>query len=169
VADRSILFCASCGHAVELRLAFGRVRPVCPNCGRVHFQDPKVAAGVLVIQDGKVLLVRRALEPQQGRWSLPAGFVDAEEDPRLAAVRECREETGLEVETTGVLDVFSGREHPAGADIVLIFTAAARGGELQPGDDADAVAFFGLEEMPPLAFQATRRSIETWRRGLRSS
>ena len=126
-----------------------------------------MAAGVLVIQGGKVLLVRRALEPMQGRWSLPAGFVDAEEDPRLAAVRECREETGLEVETTGVLDVFSGREHPAGADIVLVFTAESLGGELRPGDDAEAAAFFGPDEIPPLAFQATRRSIEVWQQRLR--
>ena len=117
---------------------------------------------MLVLQDGKILLVRRALEPQQGRWSLPAGFVDADEDPRLAAERECREETGLEVETTGVLDVFSGREHPQGADIVLVFTAKKVGGTLRPGDDADAVAFFDPAGLPELAFQATGRSIERW-------
>jgi len=162
VGERTVHFCPACGHAVESRLAFGRIRPVCPSCGRIHFDDPKVAAGVLVLQDGKVLLVRRALEPQQGRWSLPAGFVDADEDPRLAAERECREETGLEVETTGVLDVFSGREHPQGADIVLVFTATRVGGTLRPGDDADAVAFFDPDGLPELAFQATRRSIERW-------
>jgi ADP-ribose pyrophosphatase YjhB (NUDIX family) len=138
------------------------MRPVCPSCGRIHFDDPKVAAGVLVLQDGKVLLVRRALEPQQGRWSLPAGFVDADEDPRSAAERECREETGLLVETTGVLDIFSGREHAQGADMVLVFTAKTIGGTLQPGDDADAVAFFEPGGLPELAFQATRRSIERW-------
>ena len=162
MGDRAVHFCPACGHPVELRLAFGQMRPVCPSCGRIHFDDPKVAAGVLVIRDGKVLLVRRALEPQQGRWTLPAGFVDAGEDPRLAAARECNEETGLDVETTGVLDVFSGREHPQGADIVLVFTAMAIGGTLRPGDDADAVDFFGPGELPELAFQATRRSIERW-------
>jgi len=162
MGDRAVHFCPACGHAVELRLAFGRMRPVCPSCGRIHFDDPKVAAGVLVLRDGKVLLVRRALEPQQGRWTLPAGFVDAGEDPRRAAARECYEETGLEVETTGVLDVFSGREHPQGADIVLVFTAKALGGALRPGDDADAVDFFGPRELPELAFQATQRSIERW-------
>jgi len=162
MGERAVSFCPACGHPIEQRLAFGRMRPVCPSCGRIHFDDPKVAAGVLVIRDGKVLLVRRALEPQQGRWTLPAGFVDADEDPRLAAARECNEETGLEVETTGVLDVFSGREHSQGADIVLVFTARALGGTLRPGDDADAVDFFGPGEIPELAFQATRRSIERW-------
>jgi len=162
MGEGAVRFCPACGHPVELHQAFGRMRPVCPSCGRIHFDDPKVAAGVLVLRDGKVLLVRRALEPQQGRWTLPAGFVDAGEDPRRAAARECYEETGLEVETTGVLDVFSGREHPQGADIVLVFTAKALGGALRPGDDADAVDFFGPRELPELAFQATQRSIERW-------
>jgi ADP-ribose pyrophosphatase YjhB (NUDIX family) len=166
MADRTVRFCAACGHSIEERLAFGRLRPVCPDCGWVHFEDPKVAAGVLVVEDGKVLLIRRAIDPQRGRWSLPAGFVDSDEDPRRAAQREALEETGLEVETTGVLDVFSGREHPAGADIILVFTARPRGGELRPGDDADAVGFFGPQELPDLAFEATRRSLEVWRERL---
>ncbi len=144
------------------RAAFGRVRPTCTACGRIHFADPKVAAGVLVTRAGKVLLVRRVMEPQQGSWSLPAGFVDAGEDPRRAAERECREETGLEVEITGIFDLYAGREHPNGADIVLVFTAQATGGDLTPGDDADAVAFFGPDEIPALAFEATRRSIKSW-------
>jgi ADP-ribose pyrophosphatase YjhB (NUDIX family) len=163
MANRTVRFCAECGHSIEERFAFGRTRPACPRCGWIHFEDPKVAAGVLVVQDGKVLLVRRAIEPQQGRWSLPAGFVDADEDPRRAAQREALEETGLEVEATGILDVFSGREHAAGADIILVFTARPSGGELRPGDDADAVGFFGPDELPELAFEATRRALEAWR------
>src|SRR3970040_1301437 len=138
MANRTVRFCAECGHSIEERFAFGRTRPACPRCGWIHFADPKVAAGVLVRPDGKVLLVRRAIEPQQGRWSLPAGFVDADEDPRRAAQREALEETGLEVEATGILDIFSGREHPAGADIVLVFAARPRGGGTWAGRDVRA-------------------------------
>jgi ADP-ribose pyrophosphatase YjhB (NUDIX family) len=166
MADRTVRFCAACGHAVEDRVTFGRTRPVCPRCGWIHFEDPKVAAGVLVEQDGRVLLVRRSIEPQQGKWTLPAGFVDAGEDPRRAAEREALEETGLEVETIGVFDVYSGREHPGGADIVLVFTARPMRGDLRPGDDADGAAFFGPDELPELAFDATRRSLDAWRRRL---
>jgi ADP-ribose pyrophosphatase YjhB (NUDIX family) len=166
VADRTVRYCTACGHSLEVRPAFGRDRPTCPSCGRIHFEDPKVAAGVLVVQQGKVLLVRRSIEPQRGRWSLPAGFVDADEDPRRAAEREALEETGLTVEASNILDVYAGREHPAGADIVLIFLAEPRGGSLRPGDDADDVAFFPPDDLPDLAFQATRRSLETWRRRL---
>jgi ADP-ribose pyrophosphatase YjhB (NUDIX family) len=163
MADRVVRFCTACAHPVEQRLSHGQLRPVCPNCGWIYFEDPKVAAAVLVMQDGKALLVRRSIEPQQGRWSLPAGFVDAGEDPRLAAEREALEETGLQVEASELLDLISGREHSAGADIVLVFVAIPRGGELRPGDDASEVAFFAPDELPELAFEATRRSLEAWR------
>ena len=143
-------------------MSFGRMRPVCSQCGRTHFVDPKVAAGVLVARDGAVLLVQRALEPEQGLWTLPAGFVDAGEDVREAAARECLEETGLEVDVAEVLDIFSGREHAQGADIVIVFRGTILGGTLRPGDDAQAAAFFLPDEIPLLAFEATRQSIERW-------
>lgn len=136
---------------------FGRLRAACPRCGWIHFRDPKVAAAVLIQRSGKVLLVRRVNEPFRGAWSLPAGFVDAGEDPRQAASRECFEETGLEVRVADVLDVVAGAEHERGADIVIVFRADITGGTERPGDDADAVQWFDLSELPPLAFRATER------------
>jgi 8-oxo-dGTP diphosphatase len=110
-----------------------------------------------------VLLVRRVNEPQQGYWSLPAGFVEADEDPKHAAERECLEETGFEVRVTDLLDVISGREHPEGASIIILYQGEIIGGQAKPQDDVDAVAFFGAHEVPPLAFEATRIAIERWR------
>jgi ADP-ribose pyrophosphatase YjhB (NUDIX family) len=151
-----VRYCVQCGAGVERRLLFGEERPACPACGWIFFADPKVAAGVLVEQDGRVLLVRRVNEPGRGLWSFPAGFVNAYEDPARAAERECLEETGLRVETTGLLDVIAGREHERGADIVIVYQARVTGGDLLAGDDADQVEFFGRETLPPLAFRATR-------------
>lgn len=141
---------------MEPRIVFEQTRAVCPSCGFIHFTDPKVAAGVIVEQDGSVLLVRRVNEPMRGLWSFPAGFVDAYEDPLEAARRECLEETGLEVEIDGLMTVVGGREHPGGADIVIIYHATVTGGQLRPGDDADQAAFFNRGDLPPLAFKATR-------------
>ena len=115
-----------------------------------------MAAGVLVEQDGKVVLVRRLYPPAEGRWSIPAGFVNAREDPQAAAIRECLEETGLEVRLTGLAHLVYGREHPRGADILLIYHAEIIGGTLRAGDDADDVNFFSRDSLPPLAFRATR-------------
>lgn len=155
-------YCPSCGHALENRVAFGRVRRFCPACDEIVFREHKVAAGVLVERAGQVLLVRRRMNPGQGLWTLPAGFVDFDEDPAEAAVRECREETGLEVEIAGLLDVAAGREHEGGADIVIVYYARLVGGKEQPADDADQVAFFAPDKLPPLAFQATQVVIDKW-------
>ncbi len=155
-----IRFCPQCGIRTELQERFGELRPVCPNCGWIHFDDPKVAAAVLVVDDtGRVLLTRRVNPPHQGSWTLPAGFVNAGEDPARAAARECLEETGLVVEITGLLDVIAGKEHDRGADFIIVYSARVTGGRLQAGDDADRAAFFDPNALPPLAFETTRRAL----------
>jgi 8-oxo-dGTP diphosphatase len=156
VVNRLIRFCPYCGVAVETRLIFGKERQVCPDCGWVNYADPKVAVAVLIEQDGKVLLTRRVNEPLSGLWTLPAGFMDAYEDPQRAAERECLEETGLQVEITGLVGILAGREHPRGSDILIVYRAKVVGGNLAPGDDADQVHFFLRDQLPPLAFKSTR-------------
>lgn len=112
---------------------------------------------MLVLRDHEVLLVRRVMEPYIGLWSIPAGFVNAYEDPQAAATRECLEETGLSVNNLELFDVLTGREHPRGADILLVYRAELVSGELAPADDADAAGWFDLEALPPLAFETTRK------------
>lgn len=148
-------YCLRCGKPLALAERFGRLRPACSACGWVYFADPKVAAAALIIQDGRVLLVRRANDPQRGLWTLPAGFVDAGEDPIDAVLRECREETGLETRVTGLLDVLHGQEHPRGAHILIVYKVEIMGGVLRPGDDVDEAGFFSLQELPSLAFKTT--------------
>lgn len=162
------LHCLRCGTRMEESPSYGRPRPVCPACGYVHFDDPKVAAAALVEHQGKILLVRRVYEPEQGKWSLPAGFVDAGEDPQQAAVRECLEETGLRVRVLGLLDVIYGREHPRGASIVIVYRAEVESGTLVAGDDAGEVGLFAASALPPLAFRATQQAVERWAEARRS-
>jgi ADP-ribose pyrophosphatase YjhB (NUDIX family) len=156
LSERLIRYCPYCGVPVDRRILFGADRAVCPQCGWIHFEDPKVAAGVLVEQDGKILLVQRNNEPSRGLWTFPAGFINAHEDPAEAAARECLEETGLQVLVTGLAALVSGREHPRGADFVLVYFARITGGQLIPGDDAEQAVFFPRNALPPLAFRATR-------------
>ncbi len=166
-------YCPTCGHALQDRRAFGRVRRYCATCDQIIFHEHKIAAGVLVEprhRDGtergnqrQVLLVRRRLQPRQGTWTFPAGFVDFDENPAQAAVRECLEETGLEVEITSLLDVIAGREHEHGADILIIYCGRWIDGELRAADDVDRAAFFPLDSLPPLAFRATQIALDKWR------
>lgn len=141
-------FCASCGGRLD------DVR-VCTGCGRTAYRDPKVGVGAVVLDDeGRLLLVKRGIPPQKGLWSLPAGFVDADEDPRAAAAREAHEETGLLVQVGDVVDVWAGGG--GRASFFLAFRATVTGGALQAGDDADEAAFFSLDALPELAFDSTK-------------
>jgi len=158
--ESQIKFCPRCGTAVIREERFGKVHPVCPQCEWIHFNDPKVAAAVLIEQDGHVLLVRRNNEPYRGLWTLPAGFIDAGEDPARAAERECLEETGLTVCVTGVLDVIPGKEHERGADFIVAYLGKIISGTLSPGDDADAADWFTYDSLPPLAFDATKKILK---------
>lgn len=162
MANTEYNYCPHCATQLNLEERFGKLRPVCPACGWIHFVDPKVAAAVLVIQDGRVLLVRRVNEPFRGLWTLPAGFVNGGEDPAQAAERECLEETGLSVRVTRVYDIVSGREHPRGADFVIIYQAEVLGGELRADDDTDAVEWFDRSCLPPLAFLATQKVLKSF-------
>jgi ADP-ribose pyrophosphatase YjhB (NUDIX family) len=154
-----IAFCPRCGAALVTREVDGRPRRACPNCGYVHFTDPKVGVGVLVIEAGRVLLVQRAVSPERGKWSLPAGYLDQGEDPRATAVREALEESGLTVAIEGLLDVYHNPPGRGGASIFILYRARRLAGEPVAGDDADDARFFPLDALPDLAFPSTRAAI----------
>ncbi len=144
--------CLACGAAMRLPDA-PRPVPVCTGCGRLHHLDPKVGVGAVVRDDaGRVLLVRRGVPPARGLWALPAGYVDADEDPREAAAREVREETGLVVTCGEVVDVYPGG---GGASFFLAFDAVLTGGTLAADDDVLDARFFALDDLPELAFAST--------------
>ncbi len=160
MTPRPVQFCPYCGTALETRMVLGEERPVCPACNWIYFEDPKVAVGVILIHSARVLLTRRIYEPEKGKWSIPAGFMNAHEHPHSAAQRECREETGLDIRVDSLLDILSGRTHPRGADLLIIYRATLLGGSLHAGDDADQAAFFPVNDLPPLAFNFPPRLIQ---------
>lgn len=158
--DYAPRFCAACGGRLEESTASGAPRR-CGSCGRLQFRDPKVGVGVVVRdEDGRLLLVRRGVEPAAGKWALPAGFVNADEDPRDAAGREALEETGLEVSVGRVIEVYPG-EADSGVTFFISFEAHVVGGSLCAGDDATDVGFFGLDALPDLAFSSTFAAAST--------
>jgi len=142
--------------------SYGEVRPVCPSCGWVYFADPKVAVGVFVERDEKILLVQRSFNPHQGKWSLPAGFVNAGESPADAARRECLEETSLNARILHILDIYTEKEHAGGADFIIIYAAEVISGQLAAADDAADAAWFSRDNLPELAFEATRYFLENF-------
>ena len=160
-------FCPYCTCSLEEQEAYGRLRLVCPTCGYVHFRSPKVGVSILIEQEGRVLLVRRAIEPGLGQWSLPSGFIEWDESPEVAAVREVAEETGLEVADARLLDVGHYGGDFRGPGLNITYRATVVGGTLRPADDAAEAHFFALQDLPPaeeIAFESHRRLLIRWRR-----
>lgn len=150
-------FCVRCGSALEPQKRAGKMRPVCPECGWIFFPDPKVAVAVLIEKGEQILFVQRAISPRKGYWTLPAGFVDAGEDPREAARREVREETNLQVDIGQLLGILPVQEHKDGANLLIVYRGKVENGKLKAGDDAARAQFFPKNKPPPLAFKSTEK------------
>lgn len=156
-------FCPKCGHGLDSRVLKTGEPPrlVCSDCTFVFYLDPKIAAGTISIVDGGIVLLRRADDPQWGKWAFPGGFVDRGESVPQAAVRETLEEVGLRVSVTGILDVYS----MPGSDVVVVaYAAEVIGGELTAGDEAQDVRAFPPEHIPwdDLAFESTRLALKDY-------
>lgn len=141
-------------------------RRTCPSCDFIYFTDPKVGVGVLITRGEKLLLVRRTMNPERGKWSIPAGFLDRGEDPQEVAVREVYEETNLRVAIEELLDVYyNPPTGQGGASVFILYRGRLLGGEIRAGDDADAARFFDPYDVPQLAFDSTRDAIARLRQG----
>jgi ADP-ribose pyrophosphatase YjhB (NUDIX family) len=140
---------------------YGIDRRVCSDCRTIHYADPKVAVGVAVFRDDRLLLVRRVMQPGRGRWTVPGGYLDVGEDPRAAAAREVAEEADVVVEVGDVLDVFANPPEEGGTVFVL-FAGRWLSGDPTAGDETDGADFFGRDELPPLAFSSTAAAVAGW-------
>jgi len=139
----------------------GTKRPVCPACGFVQYLNPAPGAGVIVMRDDRVCLVKRKFPPREGLWCLPTGFMEWAEDVQLTARREALEETGLEVCLTSLYAVESGVLPPDIPVLVVFYRAEETGGILQAGDDAAEAEFFPLAKLPQsIAFAAHRKVLQ---------
>lgn len=152
-----------CGTSLVERTVYGLPRQACPACDFVYFKDPKVAAAVLIDDNGRVLLIRRAVDPRSGYWALPAGFVEEHELPDEAASREVLEETGLAVAVGDLLRI-RRTANPKKPGFLMTYRGELLGGQLQANDDVSEARWFGLEEIPwdDLAFESTIESLQAW-------
>src|SRR5690349_18526962 len=153
-------FCPRCATSLESRPEHGVLRPTCPACGYVWYRNPVPAAGVVLVEQGRVLLVKRRWDPRAGAWCLPAGFMEAGETPEQTAVRELEEETGVIAQLTGLFGVYAGFDDPRVRAVLILYTGVATGGAQRAGDDAIELAWYPLDALPDdLAFASHRQAL----------
>jgi 8-oxo-dGTP diphosphatase len=143
-----------------------RPRQVCATCGRVHYRNAKPCAGALVTRDGRVLLAKRGIQPFLGYWDIPGGFLEEDEHPEAGAIREIREETGLEIQLTELLGFYMDRysyDDMGSYCLNIYFVAEVVGGQERPADDAAELAWFAPDELPEkIAFDHARVVLADW-------
>lgn len=156
-----------CGGRLVARMILGHQRLLCASCGTVAYADPKVAAGTIPVWgDGRIVLARRSIEPGYGLWVFPGGFVERGETLEQGAIRETREEVGLEVALDRLLGVFS---YPASVVVVVVYQAHVTGGVLvEESPECQEVRLFAPSEIPwgTLAFPSTRDGLRVFHQGL---
>jgi ADP-ribose pyrophosphatase YjhB (NUDIX family) len=160
-------FCPRCGGALERRLLKkgDPERPVCSRCGFIFYLDPKIAVGTIIkVAGGRIVLVRRAIEPGYGKWVFPGGYVDRGEPLPVAAIREAREECGLEVRLDGLVNIYS---YPGRTPVIVVYAATSIAGSLCIDEESLETAEVDLADIPwdDLAFPSTRDALRDYLAG----
>jgi len=140
-----------------------RERLVCPSCGHIDYENPKVVVGSVVVESGRVLLCRRAIEPRRGFWTLPAGYLEMGETIEDGARREALEEAGARIVLDGVLAIYSISRI---GQVQVIFRGCFDGAPaFIAGPESEAVGLFGWDEIPwgAIAFPSVCWSLHAWR------
>ncbi len=140
-----------------------RERNVCTDCGFIHYENPRVVVGSVVVHDGQVLLCRRAIPPRHGFWTLPAGYLEAGESAIAGAMREASEEACASIAIDRLLGLYS---LPRISLIQIIFAASLVDPHVAPGPESLEVRMFGWDEVPwtDLAFPSVQWALETWKK-----
>ena len=149
------IYCSQCGGELS-KSPDKHPHAQCTVCLRINYRNPTVGVAVMILQDNKILLVKRAIGDYAGEWCIPCGHLEYDEEVREAAIRELHEETGLRATITGVYDVHSNWHNREHQTVGIWFMGEVTGGELQAGDDASEVGFFPLTDLPPLCFPTDR-------------
>jgi ADP-ribose pyrophosphatase YjhB (NUDIX family) len=158
-------FCPRC----RSELAGDAARLECQACGFVVYASSKPTAGALCVENERVLLARRAVEPFAGRWDIPGGFLEEGEGPLDGLRRELKEETGLDVEPLRFLGIWMdiyGGDSTAEATLNLYWTARIVAGEPRPADDVSELRWFDRDALPgrdELAFENVPLVLAAWR------
>lgn len=154
-------FCPKCGGGLDKKIVKNNEprRLVCQSCSFIFYQDPKVVAGTVFTLNGGIVLLKRGVEPALGKWVFPGGYVDRGEDVKTAAVREAREEAGLDVRLDHLINVYS---YPGRAPVIIVYAATLIGGALACDDEGLEARFFAAHEIPwdDLAFRSTYEALQ---------
>ena len=154
-------FCCYCGHDTVITTPEGDHRPrrVCPSCGAVHYENPRLVVGCVPEHEGRILICRRAIEPRRGYWTVPAGFMENGETLEAGAARECYEEALASVAIGSLLALVN---IPEAEQVHVFFRAKLTTSAFGAGEESLEAMLVDAAEIPwdDIAFPSTRFALE---------
>lgn len=161
---RSRKYCTYCGSRISSKKIEGKKRDFCPQCYTVYYENPLPVASAIVINEKReVLLVKRARDPYKEMWCLPIGFAESGEHIEHAALRELKEEAGVEGEIIRLIDVDTVDNYFYGSLAIVTYEIRKTDGQVRPGDDASDAGYFQINSLPPLAWSSNEKAIAIYR------
>jgi len=155
-----IEYCPYCSHKLIRKQLEGRNRLFCPNCEKIYYENPTpVVASVTRDDKGRILLIKRKIEPCKGKWALPCGFMEIEQTPIQGALRELKEETGINGKVKRLIGVYSNWSKIHGHLVTIIYEMEIVGGILCAGDDAEEAVFYDTDKLPDISFDSHMKAV----------
>jgi len=158
-------YCTECGNLLEKRQIDGYGRFFCPLCDKIYYQNPlPVVAAVITNENEQILLTKRAISPGKGEWALLAGFVEIDESPPQAILREVKEEIGVKGKLGKLIGVYEGKTRIYGPVIVIGYKVLVKEQNFSLSEEIEEIKFFSPGELPPLAFSSHEEILnDLWR------
>lgn len=165
MTDPIFTYCPMCATALIEQCVAHAPRPVCPKCHFTVFRNPELVAIVVLHYGDTLLLGKRAIEPARGLWSFFGGYIERGEKIEDAAIREVKEETNLDIQLEGLIGLYSER---GDSHVLIVYHASVHADQVHthvvPHEEVSELAFFALEELPPLAFPIDQQILSDWKK-----
>jgi len=154
-------YCPICKELLEESFIEGKDRQHCKECGWIHYLNPVPVVSCLVSNGkGELLLIKRGIEPCLGAWALPGGYMEIDETSPEAGARELLEETGLDGIPGRLVGLSMEKSRIYGSILTIGIEYKVEKYDLNPGDDAEAAAFFDTKNLPKNPFKSQRELVE---------
>jgi ADP-ribose pyrophosphatase YjhB (NUDIX family) len=159
-----IRFCPRCGGKTRKKTIGETKRDSCPSCDEVFYDNPLSAVAIVAEKDGRVVFIKRNIQPAKGMWALPGGFIEQGESVEKAALRELREETGLKAKKAEVIKVVTAQSLFFRTLIIIGVKATGLTGKMKAGDDAGDARWYDINRTPAVTFPAHKLFVKEVRR-----
>ncbi|MBO8159900.1 NUDIX hydrolase [Thermosyntropha sp.] len=156
-------YCPMCAKELNQGLRYGRIRQYCSNCGFIYYENPLPTTVAIAELNGKLLLIKRGIEPLKGIWTFPSGFMELDETPEESCLRELKEETGMTGRIEDLIGVFHNKTPMYGDIISLIYYIKLDTGIPTPGDDAEGAALINISEINDLGFNSFNTAFKIYK------